>query len=453
MSGAASADMVQDRSMPAHDSARGEILSSVLERFESAGLQYCILHGYEDYPLGVASDVDCLVDPDVPLRKIYALLKEACARSGATLVRTRGYHVVLALRMAEGSFSFLTLDLCRESECRGLPFYTGAEVLANRRRFRGFWVPPADVACAAYLARCIARRVLDETRIRRLTAFYRGDCAGCARQLARFWGGDSSRLILAALQSGNWTQVRQRLDDLRGELLRRCALRFPARLLRNALHRWVERAQRLVQPDGVSVVFLGPDGAGKSSTIDVVGGAKLAAAFDRSVCWGFVPPLHRLTGRNDGPSSQPHALPPRSVTSSIAKALYWLVFLTVGYPLLHLALARGTLVLYDRHLVDVLVDPKRYRYGGPLWLMRLIWSVIPKPDLVILLNAPPEVVHARKREVPLLETAGQARAYSALVRSLRYGHEIDSSQPLERVADQSNGVILSYVAERTGRRL
>ena len=99
----------------------------------------------------------------------------------------------------------------------------------------------------------------------------------------------------------------------------------------------------------------------------------------------------------------PHSRPPRSLVGSLAKAVYWVLDYTLGYYLkIRPALVRSTLVLFDRYLVDALIDPRRYRYGGPRWVLHLVWSLIPKPDLVILLDAPPEVLRARKQEVSLL---------------------------------------------------
>ena len=133
---------------------------------------------------------------------------------------------------------------------------------------------------------------------------------------------------------------------------------------------------------------------------------------------------------------------------------YWFVYYVPGYPVtIHPARARGTLVLHDRHLLDALVDPLRYRYGGPASLLWLIWWLVPKPDLVILLDAPPEVIRARKQEVPVAETARQCAAYRALVGSMKNGHVIDASQPLEQVTREVNAVILRHLASRLARRL
>ncbi|MCA1685043.1 MAG: thymidylate kinase-like protein, partial [Planctomycetia bacterium] len=115
------------------------------------------------------------------------------------------------------------------------------------------------------------------------------------------------------------------------------------------------------------------------------------------------------------------------------------------------ALARFTLVLYDRHLVDTLVDPKRYRYTGPAWLLRLIWRLIPKPDLVILLDAPADVIRSRKQEVPPEETRRQCEAYRSLVGAMPNGHVVDAARPPEQVAADVDGIILRYLASRVAR--
>ena len=49
---------------------------------------------------------------------------------------------------------------------------------------------------------------------------------------------------------------------------------------------------------------------------------------------------------------------------------------------------RTRLVIFDRYIYDLLVDSKRVRYGGPAWMLRLLARIVPRPELVILLDAP-----------------------------------------------------------------
>jgi thymidylate kinase len=112
---------------------------------------------------------------------------------------------------------------------------------------------------------------------------------------------------------------------------------------------------------------------------------------------------------------------------------FWLSYGLSGYLTLPLAKARSVLIVNDRHFIDILVDPVRYRYGGPRWLLKFIAGVIPRPDAVILLHGPAEVLQARKREVTLAETERQCRDYLALVQGKRNCHVVNAAQPFEDV--------------------
>ena len=429
----------------------GRILSRVFETLDRAGIRYCVLHGYEDYPQAIASDVDCVIDRATSADALCALLHRNRTAIGAEVVRRRGYCVVLAGKNADGSACFLTLDLTVDCAVDGLPLRSGSDVLARRRRHREFWIPAAHHAFGCYLARTIAKGSLDDARAGRLTGLYAQDPAGCAREVARLWGTRSAELIVAAARSGDWQPVCRHLGRFGAELRRRAMLRRPGRFARNKLRALAERIGCVLRPGGLNVVLLGPDGAGKSSMIEALQ-PRLAGAFARSTCWGFAPPLHRLFRRGARSTSEPHALPARSLPTSLIRAGYWFAYSTFGALALRRAKARSTLVLNDRHFVDILVDAKRYRYGGPAWLLRLIWRVIPKPDLIVLLDAPAEVLHARKQELPLEETARQRGAYLALVRSLDNGHVVDAAQPLPQVADAVADIVLRHLGSRLARR-
>jgi thymidylate kinase len=134
----------------------------------------------------------------------------------------------------------------------------------------------------------------------------------------------------------------------------------------------------------------------------------------------------------------PHGKPKRSALVSLAKILVWLM--EEWYANLFQD-QRETLLICDRYYHDLLVDPIRYRYGGPAWAARLVGELMPQPNLWILLDADPDVLQARKREVPLEETSRQRTAYLAFVRDQKYYLIVDASQPLDRViADVANGI-------------
>jgi thymidylate kinase len=204
---------------------------------------------------------------------------------------------------------------------------------------------------------------------------------------------------------------------------------------------------------GIMIALLGPDGCGKSSVI--AGLTEDWTANGRTVTtMHFRPRLdQRGSATNDTTVTDPHGQPPRGTVASAAKLAFYLMDYLLGHPVVvRPRIRNGEIVLADRYFPDLLVDPRRYRYGGPTWLPRMVWRIIPKPDAILLLDASPEVVRKRKLEVTFAETARQQAAYRALVATLPNGYIIDASRPLDEVVATASAVISGCVAQRSGWR-
>jgi thymidylate kinase len=118
------------------------------------------------------------------------------------------------------------------------------------------------------------------------------------------------------------------------------------------------------------------------------------------------------------------------VLVSVAKILVWLI---EEWHARIFQDQKKALLICDRYYHDLLVDPKRYRYGGPAWVARCIGKLMPQPDLWVLLNAPATILQTRKQEVPLEETVRQCNAYLDFIRNHKSFVIIDAAQSLENV--------------------
>jgi thymidylate kinase len=94
---------------------------------------------------------------------------------------------------------------------------------------------------------------------------------------------------------------------------------------------------------------------------------------------------------------------------------------------------RDALLICDRYYHDLLIDSIRYRYGGPMWVAKLIGKLMPQPDLWVLLDAPVEVLQTRKQEVSWEESERQRQAYKDFVTAQRVHIITESVQSLDRV--------------------
>jgi thymidylate kinase len=109
--------------------------------------------------------------------------------------------------------------------------------------------------------------------------------------------------------------------------------------------------------------------------------------------------------------------------------------------------ARGNVVLYDRHfLFDACPVPEdigkqRQTDRAHCWFLRKLY---PRPGLVIILDAPADVLYARKQEVPIEYLESNRRA---LAKKKYYASRVvtvDTNKPFEEVVEIVNSLIVNY---------
>lgn len=165
---------------------------------------------------------------------------------------------------------------------------------------------------------------------------------------------------------------------------------------------------------GKVIAFLGPDGAGKSTILQLVQTGLTDRGIDFSARY-FAPGfLRRYRPRGDATiTTRPHEGRQYGPVLILAKILLMLFEFRCGVARLR---RQPRMILFDRYILDLLVDPRRYRMGHLRGWMRALLRLAPRPDLLVILTAPPAMIQARKQEVPPEETARQLAAYEALAR-------------------------------------
>jgi thymidylate kinase len=199
-------------------------------------------------------------------------------------------------------------------------------------------------------------------------------------------------------------------------------------------------------PAGLVISFLGPDGSGKSTIIDELLDNQLP--FLRHDYFHLKPIIKKPSSAANKVVDDPHKFPVYSKFKSIIKILYYIGLYNTGWLLNVLPLKRkSSLVIFDRYYDDMLVDYRRYRYGGSIALARIVRSIIPRPDIYFILVADPKVIYKRKQEVTFEELQRQLKEYKNLADNERYFLINVDRQPKEISAE-----VLSIIMEKLSER-
>ena len=432
-----------------------QLVTAVFRAWQQAKINFLVLRNYESLPRFTANDIDVLVDP-AQLRQAEQALLGAAAQAGFRL-HNRVEFATLALYLSSPQTNDQAhFDLFTALKWRGFDFVSAQEFLPRKVDRELFSIPaPADETATKLLASLIYTGNVKAKYRAAVAAGCRTEPAAVTDLLARTYGrARATRLVTAAAQE-QWAALQAAAGSLRRALIMRQLTRHPWRTLASLLADARRLTGRFLSPPGLTVVLCGADGSGKSTAARAVMeglGGTFPSQKVRHFHWK--PPLfsaRRQAAR--GPATDPHALPARNPISSLCYfGFHWLEFLLGSHLRLRPVTFRGGLVLIDRYYYDFFVDQRRYRLSVPLFIVRLGLFFLKKPELVLLLDAPAEVLQRRKQEVAPAETERQHLAYRELVRGLSNGRVLDAAQPPEKVGADINHAILDFMAQRAGRR-
>lgn len=249
-------------------------------------------------------------------------------------------------------------------------------------------------------------------------------------------------------------------DDRRWHLARALQIvhrfRTPSRTLMAGLHQVRRIAGRVVQPTGWVVLIVGPDGSGKSTLAQTLID-RFSGFFRREsrLHWrpGVLPRPGAFLGRAAADPTTPHSRPPHGRLISLALLAYiWADFAIGGWLRIWPLKVRTALIVWERGWWDLEVDPRRYRLDVPGWLVRVLGKLIPHPDAVFMLEAPPELLRARKAELPEDELRRQLAAWLKIRRHVPTVR-LDASRPFEEVAIEARAQALRMLEGRAVSRL
>ncbi|MDQ3865299.1 MAG: hypothetical protein M3304_00505 [Actinomycetota bacterium] len=372
--------------------------------------------------------------PEGDARDLSVLIEAGAQRAVDAALLDRGYLCVGA-RAAGRQRLYVAYDVEQDRWTRvrcvtGIAFGAAQELPADvvaallaRRELDGgvAALAPADAFWHALLRVLLdgeLRRSDEKDRVHDWMASAR-DASPLAAFVDSLEAGAATRLI-AAVESSDWASAEQIAQRLRARWRRLGGRRFSARRLGGLATRAVaaQPASR-----GLSLAILGPDGAGKTTLAEaLVGGLPLPVRYVYLGMWQrkrWREHLRHIIG------------------ADLLVVIATLCFKT-GLIAYHRRL--GRVVVLDRFTYDADLPSSSAGWKARV-SRRLVMSTCPDPDLIVLLDAPAEVMFARKGEHTLEKLEELRDGYLSLAQKYRQLTVVDATRPREEVRRQVTALL------------
>jgi thymidylate kinase len=449
--------ILSDQSYADLPSGMGRFVTCLFNEWNTAGIRYLILRNYEDLPDSTGNDIDILLEEGA-LSAAEKLLRKSALEQGWALHNVGSFACRALYVYNRQTLQQIHFDLMPQIKWHTFPFIDSKLLLLRRREYKNFYIPhPAHEAAVSMMTRLIYCGHVKEV-YRSFVASVAGAYAGeMERVFAKSFGSLCAAKLVRLAVAEDWDTIGGMRGTLRRALIVRLMGRSPFRMIVGIGRSVLRYASRWLRSPGLCIVFFGPDGCGKTSVAQRLNeGLETTFAKGKGLHLHWKPSLIKKSSpesENWIRNPNPHANPTRGIAGSVIYFLFHLAEYLVGWWLIiKPVLFTNGLVMIDRYYYDFMVDQRRYRLNLPAWVIRAGFRLVKKPDIVFCLDADPEILQARKKEVSFEECTRQRNAYRALAAELPNGHIIDAAQPLNDEVREVQFVVMRYLEERTSKR-
>lgn len=431
------------------------LLYDILGSLKNAPCRYAIIHNSEALEDAISGDIDLAFDKN-PIEIIYPILQNLQEKYGYKLIQClhydipHGYYFIIELNK-----EYLHLD-CLYDPSGISRYHLSTDFLLSDIK------SDDDINSVnvknEYVYNLIKRALkgnLTDSHINKICQNIPND-TNTLRAIEQWIGTDNFNQ-LKELKTDNPDKVRSTFKSYKHYIQNAYKTNNRLQYVYGKLLSSIRKIKRLIQPSGIFVVIVGPDGCGKS-TINTQSTHTLERAFRKTWSFHWRPNLLPKLGASSGSSNFSDNTPSqrskyKGLTSYIRFFYYWLDFVLGYWLVVYPKKAQTTFIIGERYYLDILVHPERYGFSCPIWFIKLFGLLVPKPDITILLSADPQQIHDRKPELPVNVIGEQISKYAKAIKGWGDSSIIDTSQSIEISSSELVDKVLNKCAEKLKKKL
>ena len=413
-------------------------------------IDYVILRGYESIPNNITGDIDLLISKDsfFTFNKIISDLKQKHELYELDNVDRHYVYMYRLFHLELNQNYGLKIDIHFFESYRGAIYLDSKTILSNAISYSGIKIPCYEHQVIFNYVQSIAGMgYLQEKRIKRiLNQLELCDLNSLEETIKKVFRKKASLILIKAFKTKKFSITQKDLKSLRRSILVKAYLNNFVGSLISFILIFGKKQLINLKLKGVFIVFMGPDGAGKSTAINAfINFLSQFVINSESVLVAWRPQyLKRLANyrKNNNPldkatkAEKVRNIP--SKVSSFFRFVYYSIDYILGYFLKYRKILKNEgFVIFDRYSYDFIIQPPYRSYINlPKFIKLFFGFFIPKPKLVIYFKSDAETLYSRKQEETRNELEELVGLYDAFVENHKRIKPIDANKSKEIVLQQ-----------------
>ena len=457
------------------DISTGKFLRDLFNKLNIEGVQYCVLRNYESLPDEIGHDVDLMVARK-SVRDFEQVLVGVNLDLGWQLVRAArrfSFYSYYIIHKNNDGFSLVPIDVWAAIHWRAVTTAYESAVLEAREKYKGFWVAShgSEAAISLFKEYLQFGKIKDKgdgKHKRRIAKLAREDPENFLDTIRPYLSKGTANFALKCAQKEDWTRLEENVRSIGKTLIWRAIKRRPiGQAIDWASFIWGHFSDKVLNPSGLFVCLIGPDGSGKTTISrglqgDMKGLFSKVRYFHGHL--GILPELKAYYNAIDrflGWSEKKVATlqeeffrpdtPPFSRLRSMTYVLYYAMDYFLGHVRIRRAKGYGELVIFDRYFYDYFIQQPYAKL--PRWILIGILWFLPKPDIIIWLKNEPEIIHKRKPELTPSQIRQQSKECSQLISSIPNAFSVQTNDDLEVTLKNVRAIIFRFMSQRVRKRM
>lgn len=425
-----------------NSSIKSESFEKVVIFLNEKKVPFCVLRNYEQYPERIDGDIDILVLPEF-MNAIRGIMKAVAAGVGGQILDFCGREnltgaLITIFRFEGEEIQAVNFDFSYKLEKFGVEYIDKFFAIENKRPFKNFFILDEKTEFFhVFIHGMFNFGPNYKKRYGKKIMEYLDDGRKIPKeQIFQMFPGFIAKSILNSIKNRNIDRVfnNSAINKISFIIKNRVLLR---RFLFCINEGVFKRIKRLLCPSGELVVFLGPDGVGKSTTAEIA--SRLLKALNipsHHVHLGFRPTvLPRRQKIGFGEPQKQKKYPARDFFRYCYHFLdYWLEYWLHIRP----RLLRGEIVIAERYFYDYIIHPDRKEVGVNRhfvwWTFRFF---MPKPTACVLFVNDSGEILKRRQELTKEEIKDVISKGRELGKTVKKFIEIKTDKSPEEVAKKT----------------